>query len=93
MKKSKLSCLKRPIIPEIKNGKMSELKYPSLKEYYNDMARQAIEERTLCGECVRNCPVLPLIPIKDKAPEEITGKEINFLKPGDFSEGVLRQGL
>ncbi len=68
---------------------MSEPKYPSLEEYYNDIARQAIEECTLCGECVRNCPVLPLTPIKDKAPEEIMEKTINFLKGGPISEEVF----
>jgi Fe-S oxidoreductase len=68
---------------------MSEPKYPSLEEYYNDMARRAVEECTLCGECVRNCPVFPLTPIKDKAPEEVMEKVINFLKDGVFSEEVF----
>jgi Fe-S oxidoreductase len=68
---------------------LSAPKYPSLEEYYNDIARQAIEECTLCGECVRNCPLLPLTPIKDKAPEEIMEKVINFLKDGGFSEEVF----
>jgi len=64
-------------------------KYPSLEEYYNDIARQAVEECTLCGECVRNCPVIPLTPIKDKAPEEIMEKTINFLRDGIFSEEIF----
>jgi Fe-S oxidoreductase len=68
---------------------MSEPKYPSLEEYYNDIARQAIEECTLCGECVRNCPILPLTPVKDKAPQEIMEKVINFLKGEVFSEEVF----
>jgi len=68
---------------------MSVPKYPSLEEYYNDMACQAVEECTLCGECVRNCPVLPLTPIKDQAPEKIMEKVINFLKDGVFSEEVF----
>jgi Fe-S oxidoreductase len=72
---------------------MSKPKYPSLEEYYNDIARQAIEECTLCGECVRNCPVFPLTPIKDKAPEEIMEKVINFLKDGVFSEEVFHKAF
>lgn len=67
---------------------MSVPKYPSLEEYYNDVARQAVEECNLCGECVRNCPMFPLTPIKDKDPEEIIEKVINFLKDGAFSEEV-----
>ena len=53
---------------------MSEPKYHSLEEYCTDIARQAVEECTLCGECVRNCPVVPLTPIRDKIPEEIYEK-------------------
>jgi Fe-S oxidoreductase len=68
---------------------MSAPKYPSLEEYYNDMARQAIEECTLCGECVRNCPIFPLTPIKEQAPEEVMEKTINFLRDGTFSEEVF----
>ncbi len=68
---------------------MSELKYSSLEEYYNDIARRAVEECTLCGECVRNCPVFPHTEIKDKAPEEIMEKVINFLREGVLSEEVF----
>ena len=72
---------------------MSEPKYPSLEEYYNDIARQAIEECTLCGECISNCPVFPLTQIKDKAPEEIVRKIITFLKEGIFSEEVFHKAF
>lgn len=68
---------------------MSEPKYTSLEEYYNDIACQAVEECTLCGECVRNCPVFPLTPVKEQAPEKIMEKVINFLKDGVFSEEVF----
>lgn len=63
-------------------------KYSSLEEYYDDVVRQTIEECTLCGDCVRNCPLFPLAPLKDKDPAEIMEKMINFLKDGDFSEEV-----
>jgi len=67
---------------------MSEPKYSSLEEYYDDIVRQTVEECTLCGECIRDCPMLLLTPIKDKPPEEIMEKVINFLKVGVFSEEV-----
>ena len=72
---------------------MSEPKYPSLEEYYNDMARQAVEECNLCGECVRNCPIVPLTPIRDKAPEEIMEKGDRLLKIRGFLGGSLLQGF
>ena len=70
---------------------MSEQKYSSLEEYFDDIARKTIEKCTLCGECLRNCPTFPLTPIKDKAPEEIIEKMINFLKGGGFSEEVYHK--
>jgi len=67
---------------------VSEKKYSSLKENYDDVVRQAVEECVLCDECVRYCPMFPLTPLKDKAPEEIMEKVINFLKDGVSSEEV-----
>ena len=67
---------------------MSEQKYSSLEENYNDVVRQAVEECILCDECVRDCLMFPLTPLKDKAPEEIMEKMINFLKGGVSSEEV-----
>jgi Fe-S oxidoreductase len=67
---------------------VSEQKYSSLKEYYDGVVRQAVEECILCGECVNDCLMFPLTPIKDKAPEDIMEKVIDFLKGGTFSEEV-----
>ena len=67
---------------------MSELKYSSYKEFYDDVVRQAVEGCILCEECVRDCLMFPLTPLKDKAPEEIMGKMIDFLKDGISSEEV-----
>ncbi len=67
---------------------MSQRKYSSLEENYKDVVRQTVEECILCEECVRNCPMFPLTPLKDKAPEEIMQKMIDFLKDGVFSEEV-----
>ena len=57
---------------------MTDPKYRSMEEYYDDMARKAVKECTLCGECVRQCPMFPLTPIGDRAPEEIINKVIDF---------------
>jgi heterodisulfide reductase subunit D len=67
---------------------VSTQKYSSLKEYYDGVVRQAVEECILCGECVNNCLMFPLTPIKDKAPEDIMEKVIDFLKGEAFSEEV-----
>ena len=63
-------------------------KYFSLEEKYNDIVRRAVEECIQCGECVRNCLTFPLSSIKDRAPEDIIEKMIDFLKDGKFSEEV-----
>ncbi|MBA7678781.1 Lactate utilization protein A [subsurface metagenome] len=67
---------------------MSERKYSSLKENYDDVIRQAVEECVLCGDCLRDCLTLPLTELKDKAPEDIIEKMITFLKDGVLSEEV-----
>jgi Fe-S oxidoreductase len=67
---------------------MSEKKYSSLKENYEDVVRQAIEECILCGDCMRECLSFPLTELKDKAPEDIMEKMIDFLKDGVLSEEV-----
>lgn len=67
---------------------MSGHKYSSLKKYFDETALQAVEECILCGECVRNCPIISLTPLKGKEPEEIMEKMINFLKDGTYSEDV-----
>ena len=45
---------------------MAEKKYPSLAAYFDDVARQAVEMCTFCGECVDHCSSYPLSPLKDK---------------------------
>ena len=67
---------------------MSEQKYSSLEENYLDIVRQAVEECTLCEECIRNCLTFPLTTIKDKAPAEIMQKMIDLFKDGVLSEEV-----
>jgi len=67
---------------------MTKKKYPSLEEYYNDIARQAVEECVFCGDCVENCVMYPVSPLKDKDPTDIMQQMIDFLKDGTFSEDV-----
>jgi len=70
---------------------VSKPKYSSMEEYYDDIARQTVEDCTLCGDCVRSCPIFPVTSIKDKAPEEVMEKVINFLKDGVSSEEAYVQ--
>jgi Fe-S oxidoreductase len=67
---------------------MNKKKYPSLEEYYSDIARQAVEECVFCGDCVENCVMYPVSPLKDKDPTDIMQQMIDFLKDGTFSEDV-----
>ncbi len=67
---------------------MSERKYPSLEESYNDVVRRAIEECILCGDCVSDCLSFPFTELKDKDPTDIIEKMIDFLKEGTLSEEV-----
>jgi Fe-S oxidoreductase len=67
---------------------MFEKKYASLEEYYEDIARQAVEKCTFCGECLENCLSYPISPLKDKNPMDIMQQMIDFLKDGTYSEDV-----
>jgi fumarate reductase (CoM/CoB) subunit B len=67
---------------------MSKKKYPSLEEFYSDIARQAVEECVFCGDCVENCVMHPVSSLKDKDPADIMESVIDFLKDGTFSEDV-----
>ena len=67
---------------------MSKPKYTSLEEYLNEVVHQAVEECILCGECLRHCLTYPLSPLKDKDPEDIMMKIIDFLKNGVYSDEV-----
>lgn len=65
---------------------MPRQKYASLEDYYNDVVRQMVDECTLCGECIRSCPLFSLDPFKEKDPSDIIKKMVDFLRDGNFSE-------
>jgi Fe-S oxidoreductase len=67
---------------------VSEKKYSSLEGKYNDVVRKTIEECIFCDECVRDCLIFPLTPLKDTPPSEIMEKMVNFLEDGVSSEEV-----
>jgi Fe-S oxidoreductase len=67
---------------------MPKQKYSSLEANYEDVVRQAVEECILCGDCLRDCLTFPLSELRDKAPEDIMEKMIDFFKEGTFSEEV-----
>jgi heterodisulfide reductase subunit D len=66
-------------------------KYSSLEDYYNSMERQSIDKCTYCGDCIRNCTLLPQTSVKDNSPEEVIRKIIEFLKDGVFSDEVYEK--
>ena len=70
---------------------MASKKYSSMEDYYNNIVSQSVDRCTYCGECIRNCPLLPQSPVKDKAPEEVIRKIIEFLKEGIISEEVYQK--
>jgi Fe-S oxidoreductase len=67
---------------------MAKKKYPSLKEYYDDIAREAVEKCTFCGECVDKCLSYPLSPLKDKDGCQVMQCVIDFLDTGTYSDDV-----
>ena len=67
---------------------MKDNKYPSFEEYYDDIARQAVEKCTFCGECVENCLSYPLSPLKDKDGCQVMQNVIEFLEDGTYSDDV-----
>ena len=72
---------------------MSNQKYFSLEQNYNDVVQRAVEECILCGECLSECLTYPLSPLKDKAPEEMIQEMIEFLKDGSFTEDVYQRAF
>lgn len=72
---------------------MSEQIYPSLDAYYNEVVRQYVEDCTLCGECVSNCPIYPSGPLKDRTPGELVEKMMGFLKDGNFTNEVYTKAF
>lgn len=67
---------------------MSERKYASLEAMYDDVVEQALQNCTLCGECVRDCLIHSFTALKDQPPEQIMEKMIDFLAGRAFHEDV-----
>jgi Fe-S oxidoreductase len=72
---------------------MASEKYSSMEEYYNDIARQSVDRCTHCGNCIRNCILLPRTPVKDNAPDDgqIMEQIMEFLNEGVVSEEVYQR--
>ena len=68
---------------------MSKQKYASLPEYYDDIVSHMINDCTLCGECVSNCPLSSLGPLKGKDPSDVMEQMVNFLNGDDYTEEVI----
>ncbi|MGB9881637.1 MAG: (Fe-S)-binding protein [Methanomassiliicoccales archaeon] len=68
---------------------MFRAKVSSPEKFYDEIVNQFIEKCTLCGDCVRCCPLIPQTPLKDENPEEIIRKIIYFLKHRTYSTEVF----
>jgi Fe-S oxidoreductase len=72
---------------------MAEKKYPSLAAYFDEVARQAVEMCTFCGECVDHCSSYPLSPLKDKDGRDVMQSVIDFLKDGTYTDDVYTRAF
>lgn len=72
---------------------MSEKKYASLDEYFDDIIRSFLEDCTLCWECVKTCLGYTQSSLKDNTPCEIIEKMMDFLKNNIFSEEVYTKAF
>jgi heterodisulfide reductase subunit D len=59
-----------------------------LKEFLDQEKNKLLEECTLCGNCLRECPIIPYTTIKDHDPVELQQKTLDFFKEGKFSQEV-----
>jgi len=62
-----------------------------MKDYYSDIARQSVGRCDYCGNCIRNCLLLPQTPVKDCAPEDVIRKIMRFLNEGVVSEEAYQK--
>lgn len=62
--------------------------YKSLREYYYDVVNHFLEECTLCGECIRNCPLYSHV--LESPSEAVMEGLMNFLRNDQFSKEIYR---
>ena len=59
-----------------------------LKEFLDQEKTNFLEECIVCGNCLRECPILPYTALKDHDPVELQQKTLDFFKEGTFSQEV-----
>jgi len=57
-----------------------------LNEQFQLRARQFVEKCTGCGDCLRACPVFPLMKVADSKPEVVITKLTDLLETGKVSD-------
>ena len=53
-----------------------------LAQYFEEERNRVIEECSLCGQCIRECPIIEHTDLKDHSPMEVQRKVIDFLTNG-----------
>jgi len=66
---------------------MLRANYPSLEDFFNAKAMEFLDKCVSCGECLRNCPMPPVV-LGDVTPGKIMEKTARFLKYGEDSKEV-----
>lgn len=59
-----------------------------LKEFLTQEKTRLLEGCILCGNCLRECPILPYTALRDHDPVELQQKALDFFKDGKFSQDV-----
>jgi heterodisulfide reductase subunit D len=59
-----------------------------LKEFLEKEKTSLLKECTVCGSCLRECPILPHTALKNHDPIELQQKTLDFFKEGIFSQEV-----
>ncbi|MDR3585006.1 MAG: (Fe-S)-binding protein [Desulfosporosinus sp.] len=60
----------------------------SLSQYFEEERNRVIEECSLCGQCIRECPIIEHTDLKDHSPMEVQRKVIDFLTNGEKNDDV-----
>ena len=64
------------------------MKFKSTAAYLTTYKEKLIDECTLCGECLVDCPILPFTAVKDLDPVELQTQRIEYLESGRHAENV-----
>jgi Fe-S oxidoreductase len=63
--------------------------FSSLREYIENVKTQFLNQCSMCGQCIENCPVIPYTSFKNK-PVEVIEKYIEFISNGKYAEDIFQ---